>query len=284
MMASLTDNADYDAGESFGYVPSQFSKAENHEYYGRGHRTRYVPQVLAGSFSLGHHLLTLAGALFLRYSLAPYFHALAAVSCLNKSLIVSPNSSNINSPSWLQCHSSNQSSLSDQPLFRVTVIVRLLTSLFSLSSPTCTSIFIYVKTPSTVTAIYLFTASALHYFVSYLSIGLDGSLTGSESLRMAGPSELERKIQQPDISKACTADDKDHVMGKRPQIQLLPLETVSEYTGMVAETMATDRSEGKEKVTVLEKASSDFGKIPDIGLTDLADIQVDHIDLCLGHA
>ncbi|VEL07098.1 unnamed protein product [Protopolystoma xenopodis] len=41
-MAPLTD----DAGETFGNVPSQWSNAGNHKYYGSGNRTRYVPQGL----------------------------------------------------------------------------------------------------------------------------------------------------------------------------------------------------------------------------------------------
>ncbi|VEL32688.1 unnamed protein product [Protopolystoma xenopodis] len=39
-MTSLTD----DAGEAFGNVLSQWADAENYKYYGRVHRTRYVPQ------------------------------------------------------------------------------------------------------------------------------------------------------------------------------------------------------------------------------------------------
>ncbi|VEL41822.1 unnamed protein product [Protopolystoma xenopodis] len=39
-MAPLTDAADYDAGEMFGNVPSQWSNAGNHEYYDIEHRTR----------------------------------------------------------------------------------------------------------------------------------------------------------------------------------------------------------------------------------------------------
>ncbi|VEL11501.1 unnamed protein product, partial [Protopolystoma xenopodis] len=41
-MAPLTEGA----GKTFGNVPSQWCNAGNHGYYGRGHRTRYVPQGL----------------------------------------------------------------------------------------------------------------------------------------------------------------------------------------------------------------------------------------------
>ncbi|VEL40175.1 unnamed protein product [Protopolystoma xenopodis] len=41
-MAPLTD----DAGETFRDVPSQWSNAGNHEFYGRRHENRYVPQSL----------------------------------------------------------------------------------------------------------------------------------------------------------------------------------------------------------------------------------------------
>ncbi|VEL17179.1 unnamed protein product [Protopolystoma xenopodis] len=46
MMAPCTDYADYDAGKTLENVPSQYSNAQNHEYCGRGHGTRYVPQGL----------------------------------------------------------------------------------------------------------------------------------------------------------------------------------------------------------------------------------------------
>ncbi|VEL08052.1 unnamed protein product [Protopolystoma xenopodis] len=42
VMAPLTDDADYNTGETYGHVPSQWCDAGNHEYYGRGHKTRYV--------------------------------------------------------------------------------------------------------------------------------------------------------------------------------------------------------------------------------------------------
>ncbi|VEL33454.1 unnamed protein product [Protopolystoma xenopodis] len=42
-MASLIDEADFDACETFKNVPGQWPNAGNHKYYGRGHRTRYVP-------------------------------------------------------------------------------------------------------------------------------------------------------------------------------------------------------------------------------------------------
>ncbi|VEL28622.1 unnamed protein product [Protopolystoma xenopodis] len=42
-MAKLTDDADYDAGETFEKVPSPLSHGENHDnYYGRRIRTRCV--------------------------------------------------------------------------------------------------------------------------------------------------------------------------------------------------------------------------------------------------
>ncbi|VEL24068.1 unnamed protein product [Protopolystoma xenopodis] len=42
-MAALTDDADYDAGETFENVPSPLSDAGNHDdYYGRRLRTRCV--------------------------------------------------------------------------------------------------------------------------------------------------------------------------------------------------------------------------------------------------
>ncbi|VEL30907.1 unnamed protein product [Protopolystoma xenopodis] len=45
-MAKLTDDADYDAGETFGNVSSPLSDAGNHDnYYGRRLRTRCVHQV-----------------------------------------------------------------------------------------------------------------------------------------------------------------------------------------------------------------------------------------------
>ncbi|VEL36523.1 unnamed protein product [Protopolystoma xenopodis] len=46
MMTPLTDDVDYDAGETFGNVPNQWSNGVNHEYYGRGQVTMYVPQGL----------------------------------------------------------------------------------------------------------------------------------------------------------------------------------------------------------------------------------------------
>ncbi|VEL15649.1 unnamed protein product [Protopolystoma xenopodis] len=42
-MATLTDDADYDVGETLDYVPSSPSDAGNYDnYYGKGLRTRCV--------------------------------------------------------------------------------------------------------------------------------------------------------------------------------------------------------------------------------------------------
>ncbi|VEL34420.1 unnamed protein product [Protopolystoma xenopodis] len=41
-MAPLSDDVDYDTGETIGNVPSQWCDAGNHEYHVRGHGTRYV--------------------------------------------------------------------------------------------------------------------------------------------------------------------------------------------------------------------------------------------------
>ncbi|VEL07927.1 unnamed protein product [Protopolystoma xenopodis] len=45
-MTPHSDDADYDVGEAFENVPSQLFNARNHDYYGRGYGTMYVPQGL----------------------------------------------------------------------------------------------------------------------------------------------------------------------------------------------------------------------------------------------
>ncbi|VEL27263.1 unnamed protein product [Protopolystoma xenopodis] len=55
-MAPLPDNADYEAGETFGYVPIHWSDAGNREYNDRGHRSEDVPQGLPEAPAEVRHL------------------------------------------------------------------------------------------------------------------------------------------------------------------------------------------------------------------------------------
>ncbi|VEL06853.1 unnamed protein product [Protopolystoma xenopodis] len=45
-MTPLTDDTDFDASETFGIALSKKSDARNHEYYGKGDRTRHVSKCL----------------------------------------------------------------------------------------------------------------------------------------------------------------------------------------------------------------------------------------------